>query len=286
MRMRQDQENRAEYLDRWELDARRTDIIAIGSQVVYGTVGLSASVPVLTSHGLKVAALPTAMLTNLPNYPSVHALDFSPFWVPDALNDLDALGISAEVETVYTGYFSSPQQVKAVASWLAPLAAQRPELRVVVDPTLGDYDVGLYTDPAVAGALRDELIPLATGLVPNHFELQHLTGSPIDAKRGVDALIADARSLLGPRGKGVVATGLSSHSGADVLMGDDLVITPDHVAVVDYERLEVSVKGTGDVMAASIVAQLHLGQDITQAVEAAGSAVRQRMLSRSISTSN
>lgn len=198
-----------------------------------------------------------------------------------ALADLVELGIASEASTVYTGYFSSPQQVSAVAAWLKDLVTQRPGLRVIVDPTLGDYDVGAYTDPAVATALRDELVPLATGLVPNLFELQHLTGGAIDRSQDVESIAAAARTLLGPRGQWVVATGLDSREPASGTRGEDLVITRDRMVSVGYERLDISVKGTGDVMAASIVAGLHEGRDILDAVEAAGALVRRRLRTRS-----
>ncbi len=272
-------ENSALSRERWELDSRPVDVIAIGSQVVYGTVGLSASVPVLTELGLKVAALPTAMLSNLPHYPQVHAADLSGPWVADALHDLTALGIADEVSTVYTGYFAGPAQVIAVAGWLRVLLERRPQLRVVVDPTLGDYDVGAYTDPEVASALRKELLPLATGIVPNLFELQHLLESSPERDQPVDQIIKDARRLLPGRCQWVVATGLD---GQDRQHGEDLVVTADEVAAIGYERLDVRVKGTGDVMAASIVAGLHQGLDIADSVEQAGTAVRRRLEARRI----
>lgn len=272
-------ENSALSRERWELDSRPVDVIAIGSQVVYGTVGLSASVPVLTELGLKVAALPTAMLSNLPHYPQVHAADLSGPWVADALHDLTALGIADEVSTVYTGYFAGPAQVIAVAGWLRVLLERRPRLRVVVDPTLGDYDVGAYTDPEVASALRKELLPLATGIVPNLFELQHLLESSPERDQPVDQIIKDARRLLSGRCQWVVATGLE---GQDRQHGADLVVTADEVAAFGYERLDVRVKGTGDVMAASIVAGLHQGLDIADSVEQAGTAVRRRLEARRI----
>lgn len=272
-------ENSALSRERWELDSRPVDVIVIGSQVVYGTVGLSASVPVLTELGLKVAALPTAMLSNLPHYPQVHAADLSGPWVADALHDLTALGIADEVSTVYTGYFAGPAQVIAVADWLRVLLERRPQLRVVVDPTLGDYDVGAYTDPEVASALRKELLPLATGIVPNLFELQHLLESSPERDQPVDQIIKDARRLLSGRCQWVVATGLD---GQDRQHCEDLVVTADEVAAIGYERLDVRVKGTGDVMAASIVAGLHQGLDIADSVEQAGTAVRRRLEARRI----
>lgn len=272
--------------ERWELDARPVDVIAIGSQVVYGSVGLSASVPTLAAHGLRVAALPTAVLSNLPHYRNVHALGVDPDWIPAALHDLTELGVAGEAATVYTGYFASPGQVACVAEWLRGLLRKRPALRVVVDPTLGDHDVGAYTDPSVAEALREQLLPLATGVVPNLFELQRLTGRPPVRERPRVEQIADAaRGLLGARGEWVVVTGLIAADGSpDGHSGEDLVVTGTGSTPVRYERMSSGAKGTGDVMAAALIAGLHDGLDIVRAVERAGGVVRHGLRNRRIGT--
>lgn len=260
------------------------DVIAIGSQVVYGSVGLCASVPTLAAHGLRVAAAPTAVLSNLPHYRNVHALGVDPEWITAALADLTELGVAREAATVYTGYFAAPAQVDAVADWIRGLLRERPALRVVVDPTLGDHDVGAYTDPSVAEALREELIPLATGLVPNLFELQRLAGrSPSREQPPAEEIVAAARAVSGARGQWVVVTGLAAEGGTpDRPRGEDLVVTGAGSTAVRYERLRGGVKGTGDVMAAAVIAGLHDGLDLVAAVEQAGGAVRRRLRLRRI----
>ncbi|MFJ2621604.1 bifunctional hydroxymethylpyrimidine kinase/phosphomethylpyrimidine kinase [Glutamicibacter sp. NPDC087344] len=285
--MDQQDKNSVLSRQRWELDSRPVNVIAIGSQVVYGTVGLSASVPVLNSYGLKVAALPTAMLSNLPHYPNVHAADLSGPWLNDALHDLTALGVADEASTVYTGYFATPQQVGAVADWIRELLERRPQLRVIVDPTLGDYDVGAYTDPAVAGVLREQLLPLATGIVPNLFELHHLLGREPDQTPSTEQVAADARLLLAGRCRWIAVTGLKHAANQQAgARGQNLVLTPDSLDVIDFERLESGAKGTGDVMAASIIAGLHQGLGIVESVYRAGIGVRERLVARSLELSS
>ncbi|MGB4135671.1 MAG: bifunctional hydroxymethylpyrimidine kinase/phosphomethylpyrimidine kinase [Microbacterium sp.] len=171
----------AEGRDRWELDRRPADVLLIGSQVAFGSVGMNGVLPRLDDA--RAMPLPTVVLSNLPHYPSVHAAPMPADWLREAIGDLDALGVLDEIDTVCTGYFAAPEQVEAVADALEPLLMRRPGLRVLVDPTLGDADVGLYTDPAVAPALRSRLLPLATGIVPNRFELALLS----EADAGVSA---------------------------------------------------------------------------------------------------
>ncbi len=47
---------------------------------------------------------------------------------------------------------------------------------VLCDPVIGDHG-GLYVPEAVATAIRDRLMPLATLATPNRFELAWLTGT-------------------------------------------------------------------------------------------------------------
>lgn len=267
--------NAATDRSRWEMDTRPADVIAVGSQLVYGSVGLNASVPVLTGGGMRVAAIPTTILSNLPHHESVHGFSVDPDWIGQALSDQSKLGISSEISTVYTGYFAAPEQVTAVAKWLRQTLEERPNLRVVVDPTLGDNDVGAYTDLAVGDALKEELLPLATGLTPNTFELAYLSnrsgGDPVDL----------ARSLLGPRGQWAVLTSVNATPGGhSAWEAEDAVVTTSSYTTVPHSRIPSSAKGAGDIMTAGIVLELHRGADIVTAVELSAKRVREHLSTR------
>lgn len=255
----------AEGRKRWELDRRPADVLLIGSQVAFGSVGMNGVLPLLADA--RVVPLPTIVLGNLPHYPRVQAQPMPAEWLSGSIRDLDALGVLDEIDSICTGYFASPAQVEAVADAVQPLLARRPGLRVVVDPTLGDSDVGLYTDPAVAPALRDRLLPLATGIVPNRFELALLTGADLQRTDAADA----GRSLLGPRAEWAVISGGAASGGSALV---DVVVTRDGSESFQHPLIPTTVKGTGDAFAGALLAALRRGAAVADAVDHAAAAVR------------
>lgn len=254
----------AQGRERWELDRRPAHVLLIGSQVAFGSVGMNGVLPMLADP--RVVPLPTIVLSNLPHYPSVHANPMPAEWLAGSIRDLEALGVLDEIDTVCTGYFATPDQVAAVADALEPLVARRPRLRVLVDPTLGDSDVGMYTDPAVAPALRERMLPLATGIVPNGFELGLLA-----AGAAASDAEAAARALFGARTEWVVVSG-GSASGGPALV--DLVVTRDGVDRLEHPLIPTTVKGTGDAFAGALLAALRAGCPVADAVSSAAAAVR------------
>lgn len=254
-----------------EMNQRPADVLLIGSQVIYGTVGMSAALPILHREDLQVLAVPTIVLSSMPHYANCHATPHDPQWLADSLEDLLVLGLIDEISTIATGYFASAEQVEVVATWLRKIRVSHPHLNVVVDPTIGDHDVGVYTAPGIDEALRAHLIPLATGLVPNAFEFSHLTTTSGDA-------LTQARSMLGEYGQWVVVTSFDM----DTESVTDLLVTRTEHVEVKNPLVATTAKGAGDVYAAALIAALHkkmtLIQASTHAAHTVGAVLTARVL--------
>lgn len=258
-----------------ELDTRTVDVLAIGSQLVHGSVGLNAALPVYTAAGLRRAALPTTILSVLPHYPSMHRVDMSAAWLGDTLDDLVASGALDGLRVVAVGYLPVPEHAGVVARWYdgwraARRAAGADVPQLVLDPTLGDVEVGFYNDPAVGPALRRDLLPVATGAVPNLFELAHLVDRPIEELTG-DALLEAAASLLDDGLDWLVVTGLRGQVGerpdADGI--GELVLVGGSAQLRRHELLPSTAKGVGDVFTAALCARIVAGGHVVEAVDAA-----------------
>ena len=213
-------------------------ILSISSHVAYGLVGNSAAVPAMQAKGHEVLAIPTIVLSNHPGHGPPAGFRTLGSDLAAILGKLDALGALRGVGAVMTGYFASAEQVRAVAEVLSRMKTAMPQLYILVDPVIGDGDQ-LYVPLPVAEAVRDELLPLATCITPNSFELQWLSGSPVG--RIAEALVAAQHLGLAE----VLATSIPA--GPDRLA--TLAITAN-ICVEHFSTLQRAVPhGTGDFLA-------------------------------------
>lgn len=247
------------------LQPMQMDVVSIQSQVVYGQVGNTIAVPTLQSLGLRVAAVPTVVLSNTPHHPTVHGGAIPVEWFRGYLDDLVARDCLRRLRAVVVGYLGGPRQAEILASWLEDRLRADPGIRVLIDPVIGDEDVGVYVDPGMVDAYRRHLLPLADGLVPNAFEVGLLTGLPVD---DLDQVIAAARALMGGRTQWVVATSAAPAGWPEGGM-QVAVVTPDAVQTIDHRRLATTPKGTGDLFSATLAAHRLAGLAVVDAARRA-----------------
>ena len=255
--------------DQHRQDPLPIDVISIQSQVVYGCVGNSAAVPTLEEQGLTVAAVPTVLLSNTPLYPSMYGGIIPDDWFCGYLDGLIERRALEHVRAILLGYLGSPAQAEKLAAWLSLVRRDYPHILIQIDPVLGDIDSGLYVDPALGAIYRDTLRHLATGMTPNHFELEYLTKAKIHTmEEAIDA----AKSLLGAATEWIVATSVAPQTWTKGSM-EFAVIGRDSVDVEDHPCYDTDAKGTGDVFSAVLAAQLLRGKTLPEAARKAAKRV-------------
>jgi hydroxymethylpyrimidine/phosphomethylpyrimidine kinase len=170
---------------------------------------------------------------------------------------LDDIGVDA----VKTGMLASTALVTAVAAVLSTVDAP-----VVVDPVgVSKHGDSLLAADAVV-AVRERLLPVATLVTPNLYEVQQLTGVKVTEEAGLRRA-ADAVLELGPRA--VLVKG--GHLSGDAV---DLLVTADgterRYSAYRAARLDNRhTHGTGCTLASAVASRLALGDALPDAVAAA-----------------
>ncbi|MEG8063685.1 pyridoxal kinase [Xanthomonas hortorum pv. gardneri] len=232
------------------------DVISVQSQLVYGHAGNSAAVPPLRALGLRVAEVPTTLLSNAPFYATLRGRILPADWLADLLLGASERGLPQRARILVSGYFGSLANGEVFADWLEQTLPQAPQLRYCLDPVIGDTHTGPYVEPGLERVFAERLLPHAWLVTPNAFELGRLTGLP--SLEQDDAVVA-ARALLARGPQWVLA-----HSVA----GELLTLAVSNAAVYRWAtpHLPVDVAGTGDVLMALLIGFLLRDVPFEQAV--------------------
>ena len=235
------------------------DVISVQSQLVYGHAGNSAAVPPLRALGVRVAEVPTTLLSNAPFYPTTRGRVLPADWFADLLQGANERGLPARAKMLVSGYFGSVGNGAAFADWLDAVLPASPQLRYCLDPVIGDTRTGPYVEPGLETIFAERLLPHAWLVTPNAFELGRLTGMPSLAE--VDA-IAASKALLARGPEWVLAHSVGGDPGELVT----LAVSRDAIWRWSSPHLPVDVAGTGDVLMSLLVAFLLRGERFEQAL--------------------
>ncbi len=225
-------------------------VLSIQSHVCAGHVGNAAAVPALQALGRAVWPVHTVLFSNHPGHGRFKGHAVEPSRVADCVAGLADLPMAWEERAaVLSGYLGVPGTATVVAQAVDRARAGRVDLPYLCDPVIGDALPGRYVDAAIPPMMRDLLVPRATIITPNLFELRVLTGLPC---RDLAGSLAAARWLLARGPRVVVVTSLEVPDGPEPGAARCLAADSTGAWVVSTPTLAFArpPNGAGDLLAA------------------------------------
>jgi pyridoxine kinase len=134
---------------------------------------------------------------------------------------------------------------------------------------IGDDAPGVFVSAGVPEAIRERLVPLTDIVVPNRFELAHLTGRRIAALDDALAAAAELRAR-GPRLVVVTGLGLPDRPGELAVLAD----MADEAWLVSTPQLPLAIGGgTGDAFSALFLGHYLITAELRAGLEHAVAAM-------------
>jgi len=221
-------------------------ILSIQSQVASGYVGNAAAVFALQRMGHDVWPVPTVLFSNHPGLGGWRGQVLAAPDVAEILAGLRERGCFERCAAVLTGYLGSAETGSEVVDAWRQVRRANPGAVICCDPVMGDRQEGVYVTEELTEFYRHEALGLADVVFPNAFELEALTGCPVeDAAAALDA----SRKLMTGGAKMVLVTSVPDMTAGAARL-TNLLVTADGAWTVTTPRRDMVAKGAGDFLAA------------------------------------
>lgn len=240
-------------------------VAAIHDLSGFGRASLCSIIPTLSTMGVQVCPLPTAILSN-------HTGGFDHYSFVDLTNSMEEYidhwkRLGLHFDCVYSGFLGSTRQIHIVADFIDYFGT--PDNLVVVDPVMGDNG-SLYS------SMTEEIIPQMKGLIakadiitPNFTEAAFLLGESCK-DRISDEEIKQWLLRLSEMGPDVV---IITSAPEEQSSGNTNVVAYDRrnhaFWKVGCRYIPASYPGTGDTFASVVIGSLLQGDSLPVAIDRA-----------------
>lgn len=238
-------------------------VAAIHDLSGFGRASLTTIIPVLSSMGVQVCPLPTAILSNhTGGFETFSFVDFTDY-MQDYIDGWKKIGV--EFDCIYSGFLGSERQIQIVSDFIDDFGTK--DNMVVVDPVLGDNGELYSTMTHVHVEEMRKLIGKADIITPNFTEVGLLLDEPY--KEAVTdeqiKIWLKELSMMGP--KVVVATSVPDQGEGK----DSNVIAYDRDRdtywKVQCRYIPASYPGTGDAYTSVMIGSLLDGDSLPIALD-------------------
>ncbi|XP_011498686.1 PREDICTED: pyridoxal kinase [Ceratosolen solmsi marchali] len=233
-------------------------ILSIQSHVVAGYVGNKSATFPLQLLGFEVDAINSVQLSNHTGYKVIKGQVLNSEDLVDLMDGLIENNIDHYTHLL-TGYVGSASFLRQIAQVVQKLKSKNPKLLYVCDPVMGDNGK-MYVPEELKEIYKNEIIPLADIITPNHFELELLLNRKIHTLSEIKDSLQELHKL-GIRTIAVSSTYL------DGKLISIVSSTTDEVIKIEIPQISAIYTGSGDLYAALFLAHSYLQNNLKLALE-------------------
>jgi len=246
-----------------------TTILSIQSSVAYGHVGNSAATFPLMRLGVEVWPVITVHFSNHTGYGAWRGPMLTPADVAEVITGIDERGVLGRADAVLSGYQGAAEMGAQVLAAVELVKQRNPKAIYCCDPVIGDVGRGIYVRPGIPEFMRDQVVPKADLVTPNHFELDFLTGRTTTTLDEVLEAVEQLRAA-GPKVVLVTSAVLAGAEADSVAM---IAVSDGGAWLVRTPLLERNFTGSGDLTAALFLANYLAAGDPAAALAATADSV-------------
>jgi len=240
-------------------------VAAIHDLSGFGRVSLAVVIPILSTLGIQVCSLPTAVL-------STHTGGFKNFKFIDLTEHMREYiahwkEIAIDFDCIYSGFLGSSQQIEIISDFIDDFAKE--DTLVVVDPVMGDAGK-LY--PSMNQNMVSEMkkyIKKADLITPNYTEVLFLLDEPINQEANDDLIKSYITRLVDLGPKTVIITSVPTKDTKSITSVIAYNRDDGRFWKVKCDYIPVYFPGTGDVFTSVIVGSLLQGDSLPIALDRA-----------------
>ena len=225
----------------------------------YGKCALTVAMPVISSAGVEVCPLPTALLSTNTLFDNFTFFDYTPY-MEAHLDHWKRLNLA--FDCVYSGFLGSEQQIDYVKQLMHDFDSGIS----VIDPVMGDNGIVIKTYTPEMCHTMASLVAVADYVTPNITEACILTGREY-SEHELNSAESEAicQEVIALGAKNVVLTGVQRGNtlfNCGIEQGNGYFELP-------IDLLPYHMHGTGDLFTSVMVSGLMRGYDLRTSVDSA-----------------
>ncbi|WDV44881.1 pyridoxamine kinase [Clostridiaceae bacterium M8S5] len=236
-------------------------VAAIHDLAGFGRASLSVIIPIISTMGIQVCPLPTAVLSSHTEFNDYTFVDFT-----DNMGDYINHWVKEKIEfdCIYSGFLGSSRQIDIISKFIDKFNHEK--CLVVVDPVMADNG-HLYStmDDEMVQNMK-ELVCKADIITPNFTEAAFLLGEKYDKNISEENVKSWLRRLSDMGAKTVIITSVpeTDTKNTSVIAYDSL---QNKFWKVSCQYIPAHFPGTGDAFTSVIVGSLLNGDSLPMALD-------------------